>query len=220
MTLKTNPDKSIKVYEYLDKLIKWQQELTALRSIVIDCGLEEDFKWKHPCYTFNKKNIVIIHEFKEYCAISFFKGALLKDLNKILIQPTENIQSGRQIIFKNLNEIIQTESIIKTYIYEAIEVEKLGLQVEMKKTTDYEVPTELKEKFTKDSDFENAFNKLTPGRQRGYLLHFSQPKQSKTRVARIEKNKNRIFSGKGLNDCICGLSKKMPNCDGSHKNLK
>ena len=209
-----------KVDKYLSELNKWQVELTTLREIILDCGLTEDFKWMHPCYTHNNKNIVLIHGFKEYCAILFNKGSLLKDPENILIQQTENTQYGRQIRFTNSTEIEALKATIKSYIYEAIEVEKLGLIVKTKVTSDYEIPKELTQKFEENLEFENAFKNLTGGRQRGYLLHFAQAKQAKTRVARIEKYMDRIFNGKGLNDCVCGLSKRMPNCDGSHKQLK
>jgi uncharacterized protein YdeI (YjbR/CyaY-like superfamily) len=209
-----------KVDEYMENVGKWQNELEFLRSILLDCGLSEELKWKHPCYTYKKSNIGIIHEFKEYCAISFFKGVLLNDSENILIQPTRNIQAGRQIRFTSTKEIEKLESIIKSYVFEAIEIEKAGLQVKMKETSEFQIPEELAKKFIENSEFKNAFGNLTPGRQRGYLLHFSQPKQSKTRESRIIKNIDRILKGKGLNDCICGLSKRFPNCDGSHKQLK
>ena len=208
-----------KIDEYFDKLNKWQKELKLLRGIMLDCGLMEEFKWKHPCYTFNKKNVILLQEFKDYCAIGFMKGALLKDEKGILNQITENVQAGRQIRFKNVKSIETLESTIKAYVYEAIEAEKAGLEVKMKETSEFDMPEELTEKFREDSAFKEAFEKLTPGRQRGYLLHFAQPKQSKTREARINKNWNKILRGKGLNDCECGLSKRMPNCDGSHKYL-
>ncbi|MEH0153829.1 DUF1801 domain-containing protein [Limibacter armeniacum] len=206
-----------KVDEYLSNVGKWQKELTRLRAIVAKCGLEEEYKWMHPCYTLKKNNVLLIHEFKNYCALLFHKGALLNDAEGILVQQTENVQSARQIRFTDISEIEKLEPTIKAYIFEAIEVEKAGLSVETKKTVEFSVPEELELKFEKDPDFKAAFENLTPGRQRGYLLHFSQPKQSKTRESRIEKNTMRILNGKGLNDCICGHSKKMPNCDGSHK---
>ena len=209
-----------KVDKYLSELNQWQEELTKLREIILDCGLTEDFKWMHPCYTHNNKNIALIHGFKDYCAILFNNGALLKDPENILIQQTENTQYGRQIRFVNIKEIEALKATLKAYIYEAVEVEKLGLKVKKKATSDYEVPLELKQKFKENPEFENAFKSLTGGRQRGYLLHFAQAKQAKTRLSRIEKCTERIFNGKGLQDCICGLSKRMPNCDGSHKQLE
>ena len=209
-----------KVDEYLKNVGKWQKELKKLRTIILDCGLKEEYKWMHPCYTFQKNNIVLIHEFKDYCAILFHKGALLKDAENLLVQQTKNVQSARQIRFTDIAEIDKLESTIKTYIFEAIELEKAGLQVKIKKTSEFGMPQELELKFKENPDLKIAFENLTPGRQRGYLLHFSQPKQFKTRESRIEKNTQRILDGKGLSDCICGHSKRMPNCDGSHKYIK
>lgn len=207
------------VDKFLDDVDQWQLELRKLRALILECGLTEDFKWKHPCYTYKNKNIVLIHGFKDYCAILFYKGALLKDPKNVLIQQTANTQSGRQIRFKNTNEIDKLAATIKDYIHEAIYNEELGLKVKVKKVSNFSIPEELALKFKENSDFEIAFKKLTPGRQKGYLLHFSQPKQSVTRISRIEKNTHRILNHKGLNDCTCGLSKRMPNCDGSHKQL-
>ena len=207
------------VKKYFEGLEKWQPELTKLRNIILGCGLKEELKWKHPCYTFNGKNVVLIHEFKDHCAITFFKGALLKDSEKLLIQPTKNIQAERLIRFLSKEEILSRKRTIMSYIDEAIEIEKSGLKVKMKDTSDYETPEELSKRFMANPDFKEAFDSLTPGRQRGYLLYFSQAKQIKTRESRISKNMDRIFMGKGLNDCICGLSKRMPRCDGSHKDL-
>jgi uncharacterized protein YdeI (YjbR/CyaY-like superfamily) len=209
-----------KVDEYFLGQNQWQTELKLLRDIILDCGLIETYKWKHPCYQYNKHNVVIIHEFKTYCGITFFKGALLKDTEKILTQSTENMQAARQIRFKSIKQIQKQEASIRAYIYEAIEIEKAGLKVKMKATSDYEVPEELTIAFKENLELEKAFQKLTPGRQRGYLLHFSGAKQAKTRMTRINKYVDRILKGKGLNDCICGLSKRMPNCDGSHNILK
>jgi uncharacterized protein YdeI (YjbR/CyaY-like superfamily) len=206
-----------KVDKYLNSLKNWQDELTLLHELILDCGLNEDFKWGQPCYTFQESNIVLIHGFKEYCALLFFKGVLLSDANNILIQQTENVQSARQIRFTNLREIVKMEPILKKYIYEAIEVEKAGLEVNFKKTAEFKIPEEFQNQLDKNPYLKAAFDALTPGRQRAYILYFSSPKQSKTRVSRIEKYKQRIFDGKGLNDCVCGLSKRMPNCDGSHK---
>lgn len=207
------------VEKYLNGLKKWQDELKYLREIIVNCGLDEDFKWMHPSYSNNGKNIVLIHEFKDYCAILFQKGALLKDPKNILVQQTENTQSARQIRFTNTEQIAELEKTIKAYINEAIEIEKSGKKVEKKKPSDYETPEELKQKFAENPDFEKAFKKLTAGRQKGYLLHFSKPKQSKTKISRIENNIQRIMDGYGLTDCTCGLSKRKPNCDGSHKQL-
>ncbi|MEH7332056.1 YdeI family protein [Neobacillus drentensis] len=189
-----------KVDEFLGKAKKWKEEYEKLRAIVLDCELTEEFKWMHPCYTFKDKNIVLIHGFKEYCALLFHKGALLKDTHGILIQQTENVQAARQIRFTNLQEIVNMETILKDYIYEAIEVEKAGLEVDFKKTTEYIIPEELENKFGEIPALKTAFEKLTPGRQRAYLLHFSQPKQSKTRESRVEKYVQQILNGKGLND--------------------
>jgi len=193
---KMNP----KVDEFLGKAKKWQEEYSALRNIVLACELTEEFKWMHPCYTLGKKNIVLIHGFKDYCALLFHKGALLKDAHGILIQQTENVQAARQIRFTNIQEIVSMETIIKDYILEAIEVEKAGLEVPMKEHKEYIIPEELHHKFNEMPILKTAFEKLTPGRQRAYILHFSQPKQSKTRVSRIEKYTQHILDGKGLND--------------------
>ena len=209
-----------KVDEFISKASQWQKEMQLLRTITLDCGLTEELKWGVPCYTYKKANILIIHGFKKYCAVNFFKGVLLKDKQNILIQQTENVQEARQIRVVNISEIEKLTDHIKSYIIEAIEVEKSGLKTTKKQTSDFEFPEELITKFKENFDFESAFNNLTEGRKRGYLLHFSQSKQSKTRISRIEKNMDRIFNGKGLNDCNCGLSKRMPNCDGSHKQLE
>ena len=189
-----------KVDNYIEKIKNWKEETKFLRDICLDCGLDEDFKWMHPCYTFQGKNIVLIHGFKDYCALLFHKGALLKDTNKILIQQTENVQSARQIRFTSLKEIMDLKTIIKAYIFEAIEVEKAGLEVKMKKTSEFKMPEELELGFKNNPEFKKAFYNLTPGRQRGYLLYFSQAKQSKTRESRIEKSMPKIFDGKGMND--------------------
>jgi len=185
---------------FFDKAEKWKKEFEKLRTIVLDCGLNEELKWGCPCYTFENRNVVLIHGFKEYCALLFFKGALLSDANNILIQQTENVQSARQIRFTNLKEIVKMEKILKAYIYEAIEVEKAGLQVKLKKTSDFKMPEEFQIKLNKNKALKKAFDALTPGRQRAYLFYFSQPKQSKTREARIEKYMQQILEGKGLDD--------------------
>ena len=186
-----------KVEKYMEKIKNWKEETILLREICLGCGLVEDFKWMHPCYTFQGKNIVLIHGFKEYCALLFHKGALLSDTENILVQQTENVQSARQIRFTDKKQIIDLKAVVKTYIFEAIEAEKAGLEVKMKKTSEYEMPEELEQEFENDSDFKTAFYYLTPGRQRGYLLYFSEAKQSKTRISRIEKAKLKIFDGKG-----------------------
>lgn len=185
---------------FFDKARQWQKEFVTLRSIVLDCGLIEQLKWGVPCYTFKNNNILLMHGFKDYCALLFHKGVLLQDAHGILIQQTENVQTARQIRFTSIREIIDQESILKSYIYEAIEVEKAGLKVELKKTDEFAMPEEFKALLNENSEIKAAFEALTPGRQRGYLLHFSQAKQSKTRVSRIEKNIPKILIGKGLND--------------------
>lgn len=193
---RTNP----KVDEFLNKATKWKEEYEKLRNICLDFELTEEFKWKHPCYTFNSKNIVLIHGFKEYCALLFHKGALIKDDHGILIQQTENVQAARQIRFTNVQEIVEMETILKAYIHEAIEVEKAGLEVDFKKDTEYKIPEELQSKFDEIPALKAAFEALTPGRQRAYILYFSQAKQSKTRESRIEKYMEKILNGKGLKD--------------------
>lgn len=209
-----------KVDEFLSKAKKWKEEYEQLRNIVLDCELTEEFKWMNPCYTFEKKNIVLIHGFKEYCALLFHKGALLQDAHGILIQQTENVQAARQIRFTNVQEIVELETILKAYIYEAIEVEKAGLEVNFKKNTEIIIPEELQNKFDEIPALKTAFEALTPGRQREYILYFSKAKQSKTRESRVEKCMQQILNGKGLNDCTCGLSQKQPYCDGSHKYIR
>lgn len=185
---------------YFYKAKKWQEELEHLRMIVLDCGLTEELKWGVPCYTLGKSNLVLIHVFKEYCALLFFKGALLQDAHGILIRQTENVQAARQIRFTNVREIVEREAILKAYIYEAMEVEKAGLQVNFKKTAAFIIPEEFHNKLAEIPALKTAFNALTPGRQRAYLLHFSAPKQAITREARIEKWMPQILNGKGLND--------------------
>jgi len=189
-----------KVDWFFDKDTQWKEEYEKLRVICLDCGLTEELKWGCPCYTFQKNNIVLIHGFKEYCALLLFKGTLLNDANGILIQQTENVQSARQIRFTSAKEITKLEPVLKAYIHEAIEVEKAGLKVALKKTSDFPIPEEFATKLDGNSTLKAAFEALTPGRQRGYLFHFSQPKQSKTREARIEKYIPQILSGKGLDD--------------------
>lgn len=192
--------KDPKVDDYLSRRKNWKKEESKLRQITLDCGLEEGFKWKHPCYTYNGNNVVLIHGFKEYCAVLFFKGVLLKDQNDILIQQTENVQAARQMRFASLGEILQMERALKDYIYEAVEIEKSGKKVALKKTEDFKMPVEFENRLHDLPDLKKAFYALTPGRQRGYLLYFSSAKQSKTREARIEKYLKNILSGKGLND--------------------
>ncbi len=189
-----------KVDFFFSKDSNWQKEYGKLRTIILDCGLIEELKWGCPCYTFEEKNIVLIHGFKEYCAVLFFKGALLNDANGILVQQTENVQAARQIRFTSLKEIVKMERILKAHIYEAIEVEKMGLKVKLKKTKEFDMPEEFQQKLDKVRGLKKAFEALTPGRQRAYLLYFSSPKQSKTRVSRIEKYTQQILDGKGLDD--------------------
>ncbi len=185
---------------FFNKQTKWKEAYSELRMLVLDCGLAEELKWGCPCYTVGKSNIVLIHGFKGYCALLFMQGALLKDTKNILVQQTENVQSARQIRFKSVEEILKSKSTIKSYIKEAIALEKAGLKVELKKTTEYKTPEEFQAVLDDMSELKKAFQALTPGRQRGYLLYFSAPKQAKTREARIEKYLQQILDGKGLAD--------------------
>lgn len=189
-----------KVDWFFNKAEKWREEYAKLRAIILDCGLAEELRWGKPCYTFEGSNVVLIHGFKEYCALLFIKGVLLKDPKHILIQQTENVQTARQVRFANLQEITRQAPILKAYIKEAIQVEKSGLKVELKKTSEFKVPEEFQNKLDKNPALKKAFAGLTPGRQRGYLLYFSSAKQSKTREARIEKYTPQILAGKGLDD--------------------
>ncbi len=185
---------------FLRKAKKWQKEFETLRKIVLDCGLTEELKWGQPCYTLQNKNVVLIHGFKEYCALLFFKGALLHDPNGILIRQTENVQAARQVRFTSVRQIAGMETTLKTYIKQAMEVEKAGLKVALKKTSEYKIPAEFQLELDKIPALKTAFDALTPGRQRAYLFYFSQPKQSKTRESRVEKYVQKILKGKGLND--------------------
>lgn len=197
INIRLNP----KVNEYISKANKWNEEFKELRKIILECELlTEEVKWNHPCYTLEGKNIVIMHGFKNYCALLFPKGVLLKDAHKILIQQTKNVQAARQIRFTNVQEIVKLENVLKEYIQEAIEVEKAGLKIEPKKTTEYKIPDELQSKFDEIPALKTAFKKLTPGRQRAYILYFSDAKQSKTRERRVERYIEKILDGKGLND--------------------
>jgi uncharacterized protein YdeI (YjbR/CyaY-like superfamily) len=182
------------------KVNKWQKELTFLRALILECGLTEVSKWGVPCYVFQKNNVLILSALKDYCAVGFFKGALLNDAEGILVQQTDNVQSGRQLRFTNLAQVVERENKVREYIYEAMEVEKAGLKVEYKKTSEFDIPDELRHKFDEIPDFKDAFEALTSGRQRGYLLYFSAPKQSKTRASRIENCMPKICDGKGLHD--------------------
>ena len=208
-----------KVDAFLLNTKKWREELTVLRSIVMDSGLGEELKWGAPCYVHEQANVIIMQGFKDYFALMFFKGALMKDPQDLLRKPGENTQSGRQIRMTSMDEMLGQEEVLRAYIQNAIAVEKAGEKVIVKKTEEYAVPLELEESFVENSDLQHAFYGLTPGRQRAYLLHFAEAKQSATRKARIEKYAPRILKGKGILDCWCGLSKRMPTCDGSHKQL-
>ena len=185
---------------YFNKAKKWREEFEKLRMIILDCGLTEELKWGVPCYTFEKRNIVLIHGFKEYCALLFFKGALLKDPGGILIQQTKNVQAARQIRFTSVREVVKMKPIMKAYIYEAIEVEKAGLKVNYKKTTEFNIPEEFQNRLDETPALKTAFYALTPGRQRAYVLYFSAPKQSRTRESRVGKCVPQILRGKGLDD--------------------
>jgi len=191
---------NLKVDWYFTKAEKWQKEISLLRKIILKCKLSEELKWGVPTYTYNSSNIVLIHTFKEYCAVLFFKGVLLKDPNGILIQQTENVQSARQIRFTSIQEISKLKSVIKDYIFEACEVEESGVKVKLKKTADYKIPEEFQNILSEKPSLKTAFEALTPGRQRAYLFYFTQPKQSKTRTARVEKYVPQILNGKGLED--------------------
>jgi uncharacterized protein YdeI (YjbR/CyaY-like superfamily) len=207
-----------KVDEFLAQQSQWQEELYLLREIVLKTSLEENFKWKQPVYSHKSKNVLNISGFKNYVSLAFFKGALLKDPYNILISPGENSQHFRQFRFTSVQEIQNLRNKISEYIYEAIEIEKSGAKIISTKET-IPMPEELSQIFKTNSDFEAAFTQLTPGRQRAYLMFFNQAKQSKTKINRILKYQARILKGYGMNDCICGLSKRMPSCDGSHKSM-
>ena len=199
---------------------QWQEELKQLRKIALGTQLKETIKWGVPCYVFGESNIILLGSFKAFCSISFLKGSLMQDPDGILLKPGENSQVARMLKFTNLDQIRQLEPVIKAYIVEAIEIEKAGLKPVLEKSADLEFPEELLQILDKDAAFKAAFTSLTPGRQRGYNLFFTAPKQSATRITRIEKYRQQILDGKGINDCTCGLSKKMPSCDGSHKALR
>jgi uncharacterized protein YdeI (YjbR/CyaY-like superfamily) len=200
LTRMTKSKPNLKVDWYFDKAKQWQDEIKKLRSIMLDTGLTEELKWGCPCYTLQGENIVLIHTFKEYCALLFFKGALFKDPEGILVQQTKNVQSARQIRFTSLKQINAIKAVVKAYVHEAIAVEKSGVKVEFKKTSEFEVPEEFINKLDEEPDLKAAFDALTPGRQRGYLLYFASAKQAKTRAARIEKYTQQILAGKGLED--------------------
>ncbi|MFK7800103.1 MAG: DUF1801 domain-containing protein [Anaerolineae bacterium] len=209
-----------KVDQYLSGVKKWREEMEALRTIILGSPLSEDLKWGQPCYTFQKSNVLILYGLKDYCGLGFFKGALLKDRSEILHQQGKNSQAVRLIRLTTVEEIAEMGPIIKAYIDEAIGLEKAGIKIDFKEKNELVFPEELLKKIDEDAALKTAFEALTPGRQRGFNLYFSAPKQSKTRVARIEKYTQRILDGKGIHDCTCGLSKRMPTCDGSHKNIQ
>ncbi|WP_341227382.1 YdeI/OmpD-associated family protein [uncultured Arcticibacterium sp.] len=208
-----------KVDDYLGRIKNWQAELEKLRALLLECGLTEEYKWRVPCYTYGGANIVLFGNFKESCTLSFFKGVLLNDEKGILELPGENSQSVKMARFTSLQQIVDLEPTLKAYVFEAIEVEKAGIKIEKAKSKKLEFPEELLNKFEEDKAFKEAFEALTPGRQRAYNLHFTGAKQSATRTSRIEKYTDRIMNGIGINDCVCGHSKRMPTCDGSHKYL-
>lgn len=189
-----------KAWQFFEDAKSWKDEYLELRGVILDTGLAENFKWMHPCYTFNGKNVVLIHGFKNYCALLFFKGALIEDTDKLLIRQTENVQAQRQIRFTSIDQINKLKPVIRKYLGEAIQIEKAGKKVEFKKTRDYEIPLEFQNRLDEDAGLKNAFESLTPGRQRAYMFYFSSAKQSKTRVARIKKHLDRILSGKGMYD--------------------
>lgn len=195
-----NKDTNPKVDAYIDREKSWKPEFEKLRAIALSSGLAEDFKWGHPCYSLDGINVVLIHGFKEYCAYLFFKGALMEDPSGILVQQTENVQAARQIRFTSAEQIGKMDNALKSYIHNAIAAEKSGAKVEMKKTSEFSMPEEFQARLDQDDSLKAAFTSLTPGRQRGYLLHFSSAKQAKTREARIDKCLPQILEGKGLDD--------------------
>lgn len=207
------------LHSYFSDATQWPDEIRALRSIVLECGLDEEYKWKQPCYSFQGKNVVMIAQFKNYCTLSFFKGALLSDSEKWLVAPGPNSHHVRMLRFTDVETIQNNRAAIKAYIFEALEIEKAGEQVASTAKDSMEFPEELREKMDSDPYFAQAFGALTPGRQRGYILYFSGAKQAHTRRERIERYTDKILQGKGFHDCTCGLSKRFPTCDGSHKQL-
>ncbi len=207
-----------KVDDFISQNENWQQEFILLRRLLLDCLFTEEIKWGKPCYTYNRKNCIILYSLKDYCALGFMKGSLMKDPEKLLVKPGENSQSSRYMKFLNIEEIHAKTPIIKAYLFEAIAIEKSGIEVDFKAKNNLTFPEELLHFFDKDPAYKEAFFSLTPGRQRAYNLHFCGAKQSQTKITRIQKYRDRILSGKGINDCVCGHSKRMPQCDGSHKN--
>ncbi len=208
------------VDQLMERETSWKQEMSLLREIILETGLTETYKWKQACYTYNGSNVVILGSFKSSCVISFLKGVLLKDEAQLLQFPGENSQSAKLLRFTSIEEVTRLKPQILSYIREAIELEEMGAKVDTSSTPPQPVPDELNKIFDGDAAFRNAFELLTAGRQRAYLMFFNAAKQSATRTDRILKFRPRILDGKGMNDCICGLSKKMPGCDGSHKALK
>lgn len=208
------------VDEHIRNSKQWSKELFQLQEILLECGLTEEFKWQQPCYLYGTANVCILGSFKEYCSLAFFKGVLLNDAEQLMVSPGVNSQSVKMFKFQSSKEISELRYLIKTTIFEAIEIEKAGLKVEKNQNNKPPIPEELTAKLELDPALKSAFESLTPGRQRAYLMYFSEAKQSKTKEARIEKYIPRILNGKGMNDCICGYSKRMPNCDGSHKDIK
>lgn len=213
------PRKSPEVDAYLKAAASWRRELTRLRAIALDCQLAEEWKWRQPCYCYEGANVAILGGFKDYCAISFFKGALLKDPAGLLAKPGENTRAARLIRFTSLDEIDERATIVAAYLYEAIALEQAGAKVDLSVGAELDFPAELQGRLQGDPALHAAFDALTPGRRRAYLLHFSSAKQSKTRQTRIEECVPKILRGQGLHDCTCGLSQRMPSCDGSHKSL-
>jgi uncharacterized protein YdeI (YjbR/CyaY-like superfamily) len=209
-----------KVDAFLLQAKNWQSELSVLREIILQSGLEEELKWGAPCYILEKKNVIIIQGFKAYFAIMFFQGAIMKDSENRLVKPGENTQAGRQMRFKNMEELIENEAVIHAYVEEAIALEKAGTKVVFKDPSEFNIPIEFQVHLEKNEPLKTAFEKLTPGRQKAYCVYFSDSKQSQTRENRIEKFIPRILSGKGMTDCTCGLSQRMPGCDGSHRGMR
>jgi uncharacterized protein YdeI (YjbR/CyaY-like superfamily) len=214
-----NPLRIPQVDVFLEEASKWQKEMAELRDLVLACGLTEEWKWSNPCYTYQGGNVLMISSLKDCCVLSFFKGVLIDDVAGILQKPGENSQSGRIIRFTEISQIKEIATLLKTYIFQSIEIEKAGLQVDFSAKNQLEFPEELKQKWDEKPELKNAFLALPPGKQRGYVLYFTGAKQSSSRSDRIVKYIPRILSGKGFHDCVCGLSKKYPTCDGSHKNL-
>lgn len=212
--------KNPNVDEFIQSADKWSAEMAFLRRILLDCLLVETYKWRTPVYMVGSKNSIAISSLKEHCALNFFKGGLLQDEDKLLIKPGDHTQFGRWMKFKTVEEIQAKEATIKAYVFEAIEAEKLGLKLEKREPAALQVPEELEEQFAQKPALKTAFSTLTPGRQRAYLMHFLDGKQSATRTSRIEKNEKYILKGFGLTDCICGLTKKKPGCDGSHRAIE